>query len=40
MPKLKSVVKKVRLDKAKPANFEYLGPATRSRYNTTRRDQA
>ena len=32
-PKLKSVVKKVRLDKAKPANFEDLGPAARSRYD-------
>ena len=28
MPKLKSVMKKVRLDKAKPTNFEDLGPAT------------
>ena len=35
MSKLKSVVRKVRLDKAKPANFEDLGPAARSRYNTT-----
>ena len=34
-PGLKSVVKKVRLDKAKPANFEDLGPAARSRYDTT-----
>ena len=34
-PKLKSVVKKVRLDKAKPANLEDLGPAARSRYDTT-----
>ena len=39
-PKLKSVVKKVRLDKAKPANFEDLGPAARSRYDTTGRDRA
>ena len=40
MPKLKSVVKKVCLDKAKPANFEDLGPAARSRYDTTGRDRA
>ena len=39
-PKLKSVVKKVHLDKAKPANLEDLGPATRSRYDMTGRDQA
>ena len=39
MPKLKSVVKKVRLDKAKPANFEDLGPAARSRYDMTRWDR-
>ena len=39
-PKLKSVVRKVRLDKAKPANFEDLGPATRSGYDTTRQDRA
>ena len=39
MPKLKSVVKKVHLDKAKPANLEDLGPATRSRYDTTWRDR-
>ena len=38
MPKLKSVVKKVHVDKAKPANFEGLGPAARSRYNTDGRD--
>ena len=38
--KLKSVVKKVRLDKAKPANLEDLGPAARSRYDTTRQDRA
>ena len=37
-PKLKSVVKKVRLDMAKPANFEELGPATRSRYDLTGQD--
>ena len=39
-PKLKSVVKKVRLDKAKSAKFEDLGPATRSRYDTTGRDKS
>ena len=39
MPKLKSVVKKVRLDKAKPASFEDLGPAARSRYDMTGRDR-
>ena len=39
MPKLKSVVKKVHLDKAMPANFEDLGPATRSRYDMNGRDQ-
>ena len=39
MPKLKSVVKKVHLDKAKPANFEDLGPATRSRYDNTGQDR-
>ena len=39
MPKLKSVVKKVLLDKAKPANFEDLGPAARSRYDTTGQDR-
>ena len=33
--KLKSVVRKVHLDKAKPANFEDLGPAARSRYDMT-----
>ena len=38
-PKLKSVVKKVRLDKAKPANFKDLGPATRSRYDMTGQDR-
>ena len=32
-------MKKVRLDKAKPANFEDLGPAARSRYDTTGRDR-
>ena len=37
--KVKSVVKKVRLDKAKPANLEDLGQAARSRYNTTRWDR-
>ena len=37
-PKVKSVVKKVRLDKAKPANLKDLGPATRSRYDTTGQD--
>ena len=40
MPKLKSVVKKVHLDKAKPANLEDLGPATRSRYDMTGWDWA
>ena len=40
MPKLKSVVKKVHFDKAKPANLENLDPATRSRYDTTRWDRA
>ena len=40
MPKLKSVVKKVHLDKAKPANLEDLGPAARSRYDMTGRDWA
>ena len=35
-PKLKSVVKKVWLDKATPANLEDLGPAARSRYMTGR----
>ena len=39
-PKLKSVVKKVRLDKVKPVNLEDLGPAARSRYDTTRWDRA
>ena len=33
--KLKSVVKKVCLDKAKPVNLEDLGPAAKSRYDTT-----
>ena len=37
--KLRSVVKKVRLDKAKPLNLEDLGPAARSRYNTTGQDR-
>ena len=40
MPKLKLVVKKVRLDKAKPANLEDLGPPARSRYDMTGQDQA
>ena len=40
MPKLKSVVKKVHLDKAKPANLEDLGPAARSRYDMTGQDWA
>ena len=39
MSKLKSVVRKVHLDKAKPANFEDLGPAARSRYDMTGRDR-
>ena len=38
--KLKSVMKKVCLDKAKPVNLEDLGPAARSRYNTTGQDRA
>ena len=37
--KLKSVVRKVHLDKAKPVNFEDLGPAARSRYDMTGWDQ-
>ena len=40
MPKLKSVVKKVCLDKAKPVNLKDMGPAARSRYDMTGRDQA
>ena len=40
MSKLKLIVKKVRMDKTKPANFEDLGPAARSRYDTTGWDQA
>ena len=39
-PKLKSVVKKVRLDKATPVNLEDLGPAARSRYDTTGQSRA
>ena len=38
--KLRSVVKKVRLDKAKPPNLKDLGPAARSRYDTTGQDRA
>ena len=38
--RLKSIVKKVHMDKAKPANFEDLGPAARSRYDTTGQDRA
>ena len=38
--KLKSVVKKVRLDKTQPVNLEDLGPAARSRYDTTRQSRA
>ena len=38
--KLKSVVKKVYLDNTQPVNLEDLGPAARSRYNTTGQDQA
>ena len=38
-PKLKSVVKKVHVDKAKPVNFEGLGPAARSRYDTDGQDR-
>ena len=37
--KLKSVLKKVRFDKAKPPNLEDLGPVARSRYDTTGQDQ-
>ena len=37
-PKLKSVVSKVCPDKAKPANLDGLGPAVRSRYNDTTKD--
>ena len=36
--KLKSVVKKVHLDKTQPVNLEDLGPAARSRYDTTGQD--
>ena len=39
-PKLKSVVKKVRSDKAMPANLKDLVPAARSRYDMTGQDQA
>ena len=39
-PKFKLVVTKVRLDKAKSANFKDLGPAARSRYDTTGQDRA
>ena len=38
--KLKSVVKKVRLDKATPVNLEDLGPAARGRYDTTGQSRA
>ena len=38
--KLKSVVKKVHLDKTQPVNLEDLGPAARSRYDTTGQDRA
>ena len=38
--KLKSVVKRVHLDKAKPVNLEDLGPAARSRYDNTGQDRA
>ena len=38
--KLKSVVKKVCLDKATPVNLEDLGPAARSRYDTTGQSRA
>ena len=37
--KLRSVVKKVHLDKAKSANLEDLGPAARSRYDMTGQDR-
>ena len=39
MPKLKSVVKKVCLDKAKPVNLKDMGPAARSRYDMTGQDR-
>ena len=39
MPKLKSVVKKVCVDKAKPSKCEGFSPATGSRYDTDGRDQ-
>ena len=37
--KLKLVVKKVHLDKTQPVKLEDLGPAARSRYDTTGQDQ-
>ena len=37
-PRLKSVVRVVHLDKAKPVNFEDLGPAARSRYDDTSKE--
>ena len=37
-PKLKSVVKTVRPDRTKPANFEDLGPAARSRYDDSAKE--
>ena len=40
MSKLKSVVKRVRLDKAKPADLKDLVPAAGSRYDMTRQDRA
>ena len=40
MTKLRSVVKKVCLDKARPANLKDLGPAARIRYDMTGQDRA
>ena len=39
MPKLKSVVKSVRLNLPKPADLEGLGPAARSRYDDSAKDR-
>ena len=38
MPKLKSVVKSVRLNLPKPEDLESLGPAARSRYDDSAKD--
>ena len=38
MPKLKSVVKSVRLNVPKPEEWESLGPASRSRYDDSAKD--